>query len=151
MLRAVTFITAGTAVLELALSQFYIKITRLSSVEITGIVLFGFIIFGMVTLFAVTRMEAAVRGKIFAVIMNILTALTATWYLNLLFHDEIFFRNLYYILNRQTRVYELLPLAKRISASAPLAGIILGTAVYYLSALTILIETAASGRKTHGR
>jgi hypothetical protein len=67
-----------------------------------------------------------------------------------LFHDEIFFRNLYYVLNRQTRVYELLPLPGRIRASAPLAGIILGTAVYYLSGLIILVETAMAGKKKHG-
>jgi hypothetical protein len=139
VLRLVSFITAGVAIIELALSQFYIKMTRLSAAEMTGLSLFAFVIFGLVTLFAVTRMKESKGGKLFAVIMNILTALMATWYLNFLFHDEIFFRNLYYALDRRSNVYELLPLARRIGASLPLAGIIIGTAVYYLSGLLILV------------
>ncbi|GHV36988.1 hypothetical protein AGMMS49546_03510 [Spirochaetia bacterium] len=139
ILQAVTWISAGAAVLELGVSQVYIKMTRLSAIETTGISLFAFIIFGLVTLFAVTRMKDSAGGKVFAVLMNLVTALAATWYLRMILRDEIFFRNLYYVMNRQTRAYDLLPLAKRITASIPLAGIMLGTAVYYLSAAAILI------------
>ncbi|GHV92646.1 hypothetical protein AGMMS50268_31490 [Spirochaetia bacterium] len=138
-LQTIAWITAGVSVFELAISQFFIKMTRLSAIETTGISLFAFIIFGLVTLFAVTRMKDSAGGKIFAVLMNLVTALAATWYLHLILRDEIFFRNLYYVMNRQTRTYDLLPLAKRITASIPLAGIMLGTAVYYLSAAAILI------------
>jgi hypothetical protein len=147
ILRSVSFITAGVAIIELALSQFFIKMTRLSAVEMTGLSLFAFVIFGLVTLFAVTRMKESKGGKLFAVIMNILTALMATWYLNFLFHDEIFFKNLYYALNRRTNVYELLPLARRIGSSLPLVGIIIGTVVYYLSGVAILIAMILPGNK----
>jgi len=136
-----------TAITELALSQLSIKITRLSAAEHTGISFFAFIIFGLVTLFAVSRIKDSLRARFFAIIMNIVTSLSALWYLRLLFSDDIFFRNLYYSLNRQTQVYELLSPGARISASIPLALIILGTAVYLLCALAILTASLAAFRK----
>jgi hypothetical protein len=155
ILHVIVVIVSGTAVIELALSQFFIKMTRLSAVEITGMAIFVFIIFGLITLFAVTRIENTLQGKFFAAIMNIITAASAVWYLNLLLHDGIFFRNIYYLMNRQTGVYELLPLSKRITASMPLVCIIAGTAVYLFSGAVILLTMVGSknntkaGRKKH--
>jgi hypothetical protein len=153
ILHSIVFIVSGTAIIELALSQFYIRMTRLSAVEITGIGLFVFIIFGLIALFAVTRIGNTLPGKFFAAIMNIITAASASWYLNLLLHDKIFFRNIYYAMNRQTGAYELLPLPDRITASIPLACIIAGTAVYFFSGAIIFLimigpkNTIKTGRK----
>ncbi|MDR0455321.1 MAG: hypothetical protein LBH20_01390 [Treponema sp.] len=147
ILQVIAWIASLMAIVELALSQLTIKMTRLSAVETTGIFLFAFIIFSLVTLFAVTRMKDNPWAKIFAILMNLMTAFAATWYLRLLFSDEIFFRNLYYALNRQTQAYELLPLGGRIFASIPLAIIMLGVAVYYLCGLAILITGVAADRK----
>jgi len=147
MLKFCAIAVPVTAITELALSQLSIKITRLSAAELTGISFFAFIIFGLVTVFAVSRIKDSVRARFFAVIMNITTALSALWYLRLLFSDEIFFRNLYYSLNRQTQVYEPLALGARIVASIPLALIVLGTAVYLLCAISILIASLAALRK----
>jgi hypothetical protein len=146
MLKAAQILSITAALLELALSQFHIRLTRLSSAETTGISLFGFIIFGLITLFAVTRMGERARGKLFAVFTNAAAAAFATGCLYLLFTDKIFMGNLYRSQNPKTGVPELLPLAGRISASVPLALIIAGTACYYLSALMILI--AVCMRKT---
>jgi hypothetical protein len=151
IIRIITFVVSGTAIVELALSRFFIKMTRLSAVEMTGIALFAFIIFGLVTLFAVTRMGNTFRGKSFAVLMNIITALSATWYLNLLLGDGIFFRNIYYSMNRQTGIYELISLPDRISASVPLAGIIAAAAIYCLSGLVIFLTMVIPERNTRGR
>jgi len=142
-IRITVFVTAIT---QLALSQFVIRLTRLSAAELTGISYFAFIIFGLVTLFAVSRMKESFGAKIFAFFMNVITSLSAVWYINLLFSDEIFFRNLYYSLNRQTQLYELLPLSTRISSSIPLVLIVLGAFIYCLSALVILILTFIPGR-----
>jgi hypothetical protein len=139
LLRFTVIAVSVMAIIELALSQLAIKMTRLSSAELTGISLFAFVIFSLITVFAVTRMKNSVRERIFAVMMNFFTALSALWYLRLLFSDEIFLRNLYYNLNRQTQVYELLPLSGRIIASIPLVITILGTAVYCLCGFIILI------------
>jgi uncharacterized membrane protein HdeD (DUF308 family) len=136
-----------TAIIELALSQLTIRMTRLSAIETTGIFFFAFIISGLVTLFAVTRMKDNPLALIFAVLMNIITALAATWYLRLLFSDGIFLRNLYYVLNKQTQKYELLSLGGRISASVPLAVVMLGAAAYYLCGLIILTAVIAGIRK----
>jgi hypothetical protein len=152
LLRIDARVISGLAIVELAVSQFHIRMTRLSAEEMTGISLFAFIIFSMVSLFAVTRMGDSPGGKFFAAAVNGITAFAAIWYLRLLFHDEIFFKNLYFVLNRQTREYDPLPLAARISASVPLALIIAGTAIYCLSALLILLAAALplprSGKQT---
>jgi hypothetical protein len=137
-----------TAITELALSQFTIRMTRLSAVETTGIFFFAFIISGLVTLFAVARMKDSPLALVFAVLMNLITALAAAWYLRLLFSDEIFFRNLYYILNRQTQQYELLSLGPRVSASVPLALVTLGAAVYFICGLVILTAGVRAVRKS---
>ena len=150
IVRFTASLVSITAIIELALSQFSIKISRLSAVETTGISLFAFIIFSLVTLFAVSRMKDNLRARFFAIVMIFITALAATWYLRLLFSDAIFFRNLFYVLNRQTQSYELIPLGGRISASIPLALVILGAAVYYLCGLAVLIVSlAAIGKKKH--
>ena len=146
ILKTVTLIVSGTALFELVLAQFIIRMTRLSVVELTGITLFAFIIFGMVTLFAVTRMGDTPWGKLFAVFMNIITAIFAAVYLFFVLNDEIFFRNMYYVLNRQTQVYEILPLSTRIRASIPLAGLFLGTAVYFFSGLVIFLVMLWPGK-----
>jgi hypothetical protein len=138
------------AIAELALAQFSIRITRLSAVETTGLFLFAFIIFSLVTLFAVTRMKESAAGTIFAIVMNFVTAIAATKYLSLIFSDDIFIKNLFYTQDRRTQVYELLPITGRISASIPLAVIILGTAVFYLCGLVILIVNLAGTRKKYG-
>jgi len=147
-LRIIAWVASLTAIAELALSQFTIKMTRLSAVETTGIFLFAFIISALVTLFAVTRMKDGAPALIFAILMNLITALAATWYLRLLFSDEIFFRNLYYVLNRQTQSYDMLPFGARISASVPLALIMIGAAVYYICGLVILIAGIKAVRKS---
>jgi len=137
-----------TAIVELALSQFVIKITRLSSAELTGISYFAFIIFGLVTLFSVSKIKESYGARIFAFIMNIVTFVSALWYLFLMFSDDMFFRNLYYNLNRQTGDYELLSTGGLISASIPLAIVILGMAVYCLCAIAIVIVSfTPSGKK----
>jgi hypothetical protein len=132
-------IISALAVAELALSQLHIRMTRLSTMEAGGISLFAFIIFGLISVFAVNRMEDSRGGKLFAALTNGIAALAATWYLRLLFQDEVFFRNLYYVLNRQTREYDMLPLSARIAATIPLVFVIAGTALYYLSGLVILL------------
>ena len=143
ILRGISIIVSVTALIELVLAQLSIRMTRLSAVETTGIALFTFVIFGLVTMFAVSRMKDGVWRKIFAILMNFATGTAALWYLRLLFTDEMFFRNLYFVLNRQTQVYELLPLGGRIAASVPLAAIVVGTAVFFLSGLAILILSPA--------
>jgi len=145
VIRITVFVTAIT---ELALSQFTIRVTRLSAAELTGISFFAFIIFGLVTLFAVSGIKEKFGARLFAIIMNIVTSLCAVWYLRLLFSDEMFFRNLFYTMNNQSEVLELLPLGTRISSSIPLALTITGAAVYGLCALTIFIVTLISfGKK----
>jgi hypothetical protein len=139
LLKFCTIVPAITAVFELAMSQFYIRMTRLAETEITGISLFAFAIFGLVTIFSVTRIKDSFSGKIFAFFMNIISSLLAAWYIMLLFKDNIFFRNLYYVLDKQTRIYELLSVSGRISASLPLAGIIAGAALYFFSGIAILV------------
>jgi hypothetical protein len=151
LLRVVTIIVSTAALIELALTQFAIKMTRLSAAETTGIALFAFIIFGMVTLFAVSRMKDSFGGKVFAVIMNFVTGIAAVWYLRQLFADEIFFRNLYYVMNRRTQTYEILTLGGRIAASIPLVVVILGAAVYFLSGLAILLLSPAANLKGESR
>jgi hypothetical protein len=146
-LQFIAWLASLTAIVELALSQLTIRMTRLSAIETTGIFFFAFIISGLVTLFAVTRMKDNTPALIFAILMNLITALAATWYLRLLFSDEIFFRNLYYVLNRQTQKYELLSMSGRISASVPLALVMLGAAVYYICGLVILTAGITAGRK----
>jgi hypothetical protein len=146
-LRFTVIAVSVMAVIELVLSQFAIRMTRLSSAELTGISLFAFIIFSLITVFAVTRMKNSVLERIFAVVMNFVTALAAVWYLRLLFSDEIFFRNLYYNLNRQTQVYEMLSVSGRITASIPLVITGLGIVVYSLCGLIILIVSLTERRK----
>ena len=137
-----------TAIIELALSQLSIKIMRLSSQELTGITYFGFIIFGLVTLFVTSRMKDVFFGRIFAVFMNFITGFSGFLSLRLLFSDEIFFRNLYRVMNRQTGEMELLPLGARITSSIPLILIGLGVIIYTTCALTILVLTITSvGKK----
>ena len=143
ILRFTAILSSVVTIMQLALSQLSIRITRLSVLEAAGISLFTFIIFSLVTLFAVTRMKDSLPARLFAVVMNFVTAFAATWYLRLLFSDEIFFRNLYYVLNRQTQVYELLSVGARIYASIPLGLIIVGAAVYYLCGIAILIASIA--------
>jgi hypothetical protein len=121
--------------------------TRLSAEETTGISLFAFIILGLVTLFSVTRMKNSVKGKLFAIMMSFITLCAALWYFNLLFADENFFRNLYYVLDRQTQSYELLPLASRIGASVPLALLMLGAGVYGFSGFAIILLGITGKRK----
>jgi len=144
ILRSISIIVSVTALVELAFSQLSIKMTRLSAMETTGIALFAFIIFGLVTLFAVSRMKDGLWRKIFAVLMNFVTGAAALWYLRLLFADEMFFRNLYYVLDRRTQVYELLPLGGRIAVSVPLVLVVLGAAVFFLSGLGILLLSPAA-------
>ena len=144
ILRFIAALVSVMAITELALSQLSIKITRLSAMEATGISFFAFIIAGLITLFAVSRMTDSPWARIFAIIMNGITTIAALWYLQMLFSDEIFFRNLYYNLNRQTQVYEQLSLSGRIFATIPLALVVLGAALYLLSGLTILIVSVAA-------
>jgi hypothetical protein len=153
IIKIITICVIVTSVLELALSQFIIKITRLSTEETTGISIFAFIILSLITVFAVTRMKKSIPGTLFAIIISFITAVTATWYLKLLLSDEIFFRNLYYIHDRRTQTYELLPLTERITASIPIAAVFLGAVVFYLSAFAIAITNFAGwiinpGKKT---
>jgi len=136
-----------TAITELALSQLAIRIMRLSSEELTGIAFFAFIIAGLVSLFVTSRMRETFFGIIFAVFINLATSFAGLWSLKLLTSDEIFFRNLYYNLNRQTQVFELLPTSGLITSSIPLALIILGSAVYCVCAVIILITSFAALRK----
>jgi len=138
-LNFIAWTASFTAVIELLLSQPAVKMTRLSAIETTGISFFAFIISGLVTIFAVTRMKDNPFALLFAVLITLVTAFAATWYLRLLFSDEIFFRNLYYVLNRQTQKYEMLSLNARIFASIPLGVIMLGAVVYYISSVVILI------------
>ena len=147
IMQIFVIIVSATAIMQLVLSHLAIRIMRLSAAEHTGISYFAFIIFGLVTVFTVTRMRDSFFGKFFAVIMNFVTALAGLWCLRLLFSDDIFFRNLYYNLNRQTQMYELLPMSGRISASVPLALIILGAALYCLCGLVILTAAFAGIRK----
>jgi len=151
ILRAVSIIVPAVALIELALAQFVIRMTRLSAAETTGISLFAFIISGMVTLFAVSRMKDSLGGKVFAIAMNFVTGTAAVWYLRLLFADEIFFRNLYYVMNRRTQAYEMLTLGGRIAASVPLAIVMLGAAVYFLSGLAILLLSPAAHFRNESR
>jgi len=147
VISTVVFITAIT---ELALSQLSIKIMRLSSEELTGIAFFAFIIAGLVSLFVTARMRSSIFGRLFAVLINLVTAAAGLWSLQLLISDDIFFRNLYYNLNRQTQVFELLPTSGLITASIPLALIILGSAVYCICSIIILIISFTSlGKKTN--
>ncbi|MCL2175658.1 MAG: hypothetical protein FWB73_06410 [Treponema sp.] len=129
----------AAAITELALSQFSIRITRLSAEELTGISYFAFIIFGLVTLFSVSKIRESAGARFFAIIMNSVTAISGFWCLRLLFSDGIFIRNLFYYMNRLTESFELLPLGTRIASAVPLAVIILGTAAYLLCAIGILI------------
>jgi len=144
ILRVVSVIVFVTAITELALSQLSIRIMRLSSAELTGIAYFAFIISGLVSLFVTARIKESSFGRLFAIIINLVTAAAGLWSLRLLASDEIFFRNLYYNLNRQTQVFELLPASGLITASIPLALIVAGTAVYTLCALVIFIVSFAS-------
>jgi len=143
----VSIIVFITAITELALSQLAIRIMRLSSEELTGIAYFTFIIAGLVSLFVTSRMKESFFGKIFAVVINFITSFAGLWSLRLLIVDEIFFRNLYYNLNRQTRVFELLPVSGLIMSSIPLLLIILGSAVFCVCAVIILITTFVPLRK----
>ena len=144
IIRITVFITAITG---LAVSQFAIRITRLSAAELTGISYFAFIICGLVTLFTVSGIRESFSARLFAFLMNIVTSLCAVWYLRLLFSDEIFFRNLYYSLNNQTQDFELLSLGTRIFSSIPLVFIILGAVIYCLCAIVILTITFCSKGK----
>jgi len=144
ILRSISIIVSVTALVELVFSQLSIKMTRLSAVETTGIALFAFVIFGLVTLFAVSRMKDGLWRKVFAVLMNFVTGAAALWYLRLLLADKMFFQNLYYVLDRRTGIYELLPLGGRIAASFPLAIVVLGAAVFFLSGLGILLLSPAA-------
>jgi len=144
VIRITVFITAISG---LGISQFAIRLTRLSAAELTGISYFAFIIFGLVSLFAVSGIKESFGARIFAVIMNLVTSLCAVWYMRLLFSDEIFFRNLFYSLNTQTQTFELLPLGTRIFSSIPLVFIILAAVVYCLCALVIIILTFSSKGK----
>ncbi|MCL2879568.1 MAG: hypothetical protein FWF29_04915 [Treponema sp.] len=137
-LRIISLIVSITAIVQLALSQTVIRITRLSAAETTGISFFAFILFGLVALFAVTRMKDSAGGKIFAFAVNIAACCAGFVYLRLLFSDDVFFRNLFYLLDRKTQVYQLLPLNQRISRSVPLALVISGMAVYLFCGLFIL-------------
>jgi len=141
VISAIVFVTAIT---ELALSQLSIRVMRLSSEELTGIAYFAFIIAGLVSLFVTARMKDSIFGRLFAIIINLVTAAAGLWSLKLLISDEIFFRNLYYTLNRQTQAFELLPAGGLITASIPLALIILGSAVYCVCSILVLIISFAS-------
>ena len=148
ILRITVWIISVTSITELALCQFSIKIMRLSAAEHTGISYFAFIIFGLVTLFTVSRMIDSFFNRFFAVIMSFVTSLSGFWCLKLLFSDEIFFKNLYYTLNRQTDVYELLPVKGLISASIPVALLIIGILAYCLCALVIItVSIVSTGKK----
>jgi hypothetical protein len=147
ILKVVSVTVFVTAITQLALSQLSIRIMRLSAEELTGIAYFAFIISGLVTLFVTSRMKEVFFGRVFACIMNLVTMCAGLWSLQMLFFDEMFFRNLYYSLNRQTQTFELLSLSSRISSSIPLALISLGIIIYFLCAFVILIITLTSIRK----
>ncbi|MDR2542571.1 MAG: hypothetical protein LBC80_03875 [Treponema sp.] len=151
MLRKITVIVSATAIINLALSQFLIQISRLSAVEKTGISLFAFIILSLVTLFAVSRMRESVSGRIFAVLMNFITASAAAWYLHQLYNDEIFFRNLFYTLNRHTLLHEQLPLNSRILASLPLALVVLSAAVYLFCGAAIMVVSFLNAKNRENK
>jgi hypothetical protein len=137
-------VVAATAVGNLGLAQFHVRMARVSTVETTGISLFAFMIFGLVTLFAVTRMRESLQGKLFAALINIVTGICATWYLQLLFEDELFFRNLHYAMNRQTREWEALPASEMLFATMPLVCIIIGAVIYYAAATAIIFAALSS-------
>ena len=143
ILNVIRITVFATAIAQLAVSQFLIKVTRLASDELTGIFYFAFIITGLVTVFSVSRIKDSIGARFFAVIMNCITAVCAARYVKMLFADELFFRNLYYFTDRDTSELELLPLADRIFSSVPLAFVILGAAIYCLSAVVILALTLA--------
>lgn len=145
-MHVVMLVVSIMAVLELLFAQFHIKMTKLSSVEATGISLFSFIMFGLVSLFAVTRMQSGLRSRIFAVLITVLTGLCGTWYLNLVINDPMFFQNVFYVLNKRTGAYELLPFSQRLGPGVSFVSIIAGTAIYFAGALSILIALFLPGK-----
>jgi len=147
VLRIAALTVSITAIVQLALSQFTIRISRLSTAEQTGISLFAFIIFGLITVFAVSRMKDGTGAKLFAVLMNAITALAATWYLSMLFADEIFLRSTFYAMDPRTHIMEPLSTGGRIVASLPIVLIVTGTAIYYLAGLTILVTSLTMALK----
>ena len=145
--RFFVIIISVTAIAQLALSQLSIGAMRQSAEELAGISYFAFIILGLVALFTVSRMRDSFFAKFFAVTINFVTALAGLWCLYLLFSDEVFFQNIYYTLDRQTQVYEQLSIGGLIFASIPLALIILGTTVYSLCGLFIIVISLKATRK----
>ncbi|MCL2231542.1 MAG: hypothetical protein FWB99_00520 [Treponema sp.] len=140
-----------TAITELGLSQFTIRLSRLSTAEQTGISLFAFLIFGLVTVFAVLRMKDGVFSKLFAVLMNFASALTAVWYIHLLLTDQIFLQGLFYVMDPRTRLMEPLTSLGRFIATLPIIAVALGALVYVASGLTILALTFATLGRNNGK
>ena len=148
ILKITAWVVSGAAVIQLALSQFTIRISRLSIEERTGIALFAFIIFGMITVFAVSRMKDGFFAKLFAVAMNFVTAALAAWYLRMLLADEIFLQGLLYTLDRQTQIYHPLTTGQRIVASLPLVAVGLGAIVNGIAGFAIFGAGLASMKKS---
>jgi uncharacterized integral membrane protein len=138
ILRIAAWTVSIAAIIQLALSQFTIRISRLSSAEQTGISLFAFIIFGLIAVFAVSRMKDSSSARFFSALVNFIAAFSAVWYLRMLFADEIFLRSISYTLDRHTQLLVPMTASQRINASFPLAVVILGAVVHGLAGLTIL-------------
>jgi len=151
ILKITAWTVSITAITQLALSQFTIRISRLSASDHTGISLFAFILLGLVTVFAVSRMKEGFASRLFAVIVNFTTALAAAWYLSILLTDEVFLRSIFSATN--TRIYneisgaqitEPLSAGGKIAASLPVAAVITGAAIHCLAGLTILTVSIMS-------
>jgi len=154
IMRGTVWTVSIAAIVQLALSQFTIRISRLSTAEQTGILLFAFMLLGLIAIFAVSRMKDSIGAKLFAVLVNFIAAFTAVRFLGLLFADEIFMRGLLYSVDPVTQVAEPLSSGRKAVASLPIVWVALGAIVYGISGLTIMIVgicgALKSGRKTSG-
>jgi len=157
VLKITAWTVSVTAVVQLALSQFTIRISRLSTAEQTGIALFAFMILGLIAIFAVSRMKDGFGAKLFAVLVNFLTATAAVWYLSMLFTDDIFLRGLYYTMDHRTQALVPMSPGERIAASLPIVTVILGAAVYCLASIAIIgaglarsLKNRKNGRLANG-
>ena len=150
ILKITAWTVSAMAIIQLGLSQFTIRMSRLSIEEKTGIALFAFIIFGMITVFAVSRMKEGHLAKLFAVAMNFATSALAVWYLGMLLSDQIFLQGLLYTLDRQTQIYDPLSTGQRILASLPLVVVALGALINCIAGLAILVAGLMSIRENVG-
>ena len=139
ILQVTAWIVSIAAIAQLALSQFTIRMSRLSTAEQTGIALFAFMLLGLLAVFAVSRMKDGFLAKLFAVAVNFITVLAAAWFLGMLFADEIFMRGILYATDPVTQLAEPLSTSGRVVAFLPIGVVILGAAVHSLAGLTIMV------------